>query len=331
MGERGHGALERRRGEDAALLDSLARADSLWKDSLIRDSLLSELLVDSLLRLDSLPAHDTTAAEPDTTLRIFRGWRDVRIWRSDMQAVADSIVGFSVDSTLHMYKNPILWHADSQVTADSIVLYTANEQIERAEFFGNPIMGSQIGGAGSRQFNQVKGRRMESLFENGELRRHDTYENALAYYYMQEEEPQSDGRIVMSDAMAFLVGTASKISFLFEADSLRDIRLYNGVDYTTFPMDQIPGSQPTQMQGFTWRIERKPELADVFDRSVRPSERTFYEELSGPEFPIAARIDRRREFLISNRMWADRNDPLPAYAVEFRQLYYREPEPESQQ
>jgi hypothetical protein len=90
-------------------------------------------------------------------------------------------------------------------------------------------------------------------------------------------------------------------------------------------MDQIPGTQPTVMQGFVWRPELKPALSDVFDRRVRPSERAFHEGLARPEFPIAARISRRREYLTENRMWADRSDPLPAYAIELRRENYREP------
>jgi hypothetical protein len=240
-----------------------------------------------------------------------------------MQAVADSLVGFSVDSTLHLYKSPILWQGDSQVTSDSMTVFTANQQIEHAEFYGNPVMGNQIGGPTSRQFNQVKGKRMVSLFRDGTIHRHDTYENAQAYYYIQEEEPQDDGSVILSEALAFLVTTASKISFLFESDSLSYIRSYEDIDYTIFPMEQIPGTQPRQMQGFTWRPERKPTLPEVFDRRVRPSERAFHDSLPRPEFPIAARIERRKEFLISNRMWADRSDSLPAYAIDFRRQYYR--------
>ena len=316
------------RGADAALLDSLARADSLAR----RDSLAaldSLLRLDSLSRLDSLPVRDS--AEADTTLRIFRGWYDVRIWRSDMQAVADSMVGFSVDSTLHMYKDPILWHGDNQVTADSIVLYTANQQIEHAEFFVNPIMGSQIGNGIARQFNQVKGERMTSWFRDGELYRHDTEGSAQALYYMQEEEQGADGRTVLSDAMAFLVMRASNMSFLFQDDSLRYIVPRQVVEYTVYPMDQIPSTQSPTIKGFEWQIERQPTLSDVFDRRVRPSERATHEALAKPGFPIAARINTRREYLIQNRMWADRTDPLPAYAIEFRRQKYQPPEPPPQQ
>jgi hypothetical protein len=241
-----------------------------------------------------------------------------------MQAVADSMVGFSVDSTLHLYIEPILWHGDNQVTADSITLYTANQQIEHAEFFGSPIMGSQIGNGFSRQYNQVKGESMTSWFVGGELRHHFTEGSAEALYYVQEEKQNADGRTVMSDAQAFIVLTAENISFLFRDDSLRYINARIGVEDKIYPIDQIPGTQPTQMSGFKWQIERQPAIGDVFDRRQRPSERTIYEALDRPVFPIAARIDNRREWLIQNRMWVDRTDPLPAYAIEFRRQRYRE-------
>jgi hypothetical protein len=303
-----------------AILDSLARRDSLSvADSLrLLDSLA---MADSLARLDSLPHADST--KTDSTFRIFRGWHNVRIFRKDMQAVSDSLVGFSTDSTIHMYINPVLWHSDNQITADSITLFTAEQQIEHAEFFGNPIMASQIGGPASRQFNQVRGRHMAAWFRDGAIHRHDVNENAQALYYVQEEEPQDDGSILMSDALAFVVTSSANMSFFFENDSLRYIAERQKVLYTAYPMEQIPGTQPTRLQGFTWKIERRPALTDVFDRRKRPSERAAFEARPHPDFPIAARISRRREYLTENRMWADRSDPLPAYAIEFRRTRQR--------
>jgi hypothetical protein len=302
---------------DSLLLDSLERG----RDSLtLNDSLARIANLDSLgSGRDSLATADSTAR--DTTFRIFRGWHNVRIWRKDMQAVSDSLVGFSADSTVHMYTEPILWHSDSQITSDSIVLHTARQQIDHAEFYGHPIMGSQIGGRDSRQFNQVRGRRMSAWFRDGSIRRHDVLENAQSLYYMQEEERAEDGGTVMSAPLAFLVSSAADMSFIFERDSLSYIVERHSVNYTAFPMDQIPGSQPTRLQGFAWKIDRKPALSDVFDRKVRPSEREQYDSLPHPGFPIAARIDRRREYLIQNHMWVDRTDPLPPYAIEFRRQY----------
>lgn len=282
--------------DSLALLDSVARLDSLARG-------------DSLAGADSFgtaPPADTTATGADTTMRIFRGWHNVKIWRKDMQAVCDSMVGFSVDSTLHLYTDPVLWYSDSQVVADSITAFSAGGEIERAEFFGDPIMSSRLA---PKQFNQVTGRTMTAWFHESAVYRHDADGNARALYYMQEEgDPKP---------VAFLVMTAANMSFLIENDSLRYIVPREVVDWTVYPMDQIPPTQPTELKGFKWLPERRPELEDVFTRRIRPSERGAYEALSRPLFPIAARIDRRREYLIENRMWGDRNDPLPAHAVEY--------------
>jgi hypothetical protein len=291
-----------------ARADSLARRDSM----LLRDSLH---LRDSLKIRDSLALHDTLpAAEADTTMRIFRGWHNVKIWRKDMQAVCDSMVGFSADSTVRMYVDPILWYGDSQITADSITLITANEQIERAEFYGEPIMGSQVAG---RQFNQIKGQTMTSFFRDSEIYRHDTDGAAQTLYYIQEEEKGPDGEVTYTEPVGFLIMTSTNISFLISDQYVDYIIPREGVDWTIYPMDQIPPTQQTRLQGFEWRIELKPALIDVFSRTVRPAERTAHEAMSLPAFPIAARIDRRREYLIKNRMWGDRVDPLPAHAVEW--------------
>jgi hypothetical protein len=263
-------------------------------------------LVDSLARLDSLRPLAEPAEQADTTMRIVRAWHDVKIWRTDMQAVCDSLVGFSADSTVRMYLNPILWHGESQIVCDSLTLFTNGENIDRAEFYGNPIMGSSID---DTQFNQVKGRTMTAWFRDNEVYRHDVFGNAESYYYIQEEGDPAP--------VAFIAATSSNMTFLLEDQFVRYIISRDNVEWPVYPIEQIPANQPTILQGFKWMPERKPSLEDVFDRRIRPTERTFHEALELPTFPIAARIERRRDYLIYNRLWADRIDPLPAYAVEY--------------
>lgn len=300
------------------LRDSIFPADSLFR----LDSLA---LADSLMRLDSLARIDSmnlappkeTASEPDTTERIFKGWRNVKIWRKDMQAVSDSIVGFSRDSTIRMYINPILWQGQSQIVSDSLTIFTANEAIERAEFFGNPIMGMKIS---EKQFNQATGRTMTSWFRDNNVYRHDIYGNAEAFYYIQEEEEIEEGGVkktAYSPPVAFIVVTGSSLTFHLEEQLIKFIVARENVKWPVYPIEQIPSSQPTEIKGFRWYSDRQPAREDVFDRRIRPAEREFHEALERPKFPIAARINRRREYLIDNLMWADRVDPLPAHAIEF--------------
>ncbi len=278
--------------------DSIARADSLR----ILDSLM-KAQVDSL---EMLPPVEEAKSDPDTIERIWRGWHDVKIWRKDMQAVCDSIAGFSRDSTIRMYLSPILWHGESQIVADSLTLFIEGENIDYAEFYGDPIMGSKLG---VKQFNQVTGRTMKSWFRDNEVYRHDVTGNAEAFYYIQEDDSP--------EPVAFIVVTSANMSFLIEDQFVRYIIAREQVSWPVYPIDQIPVGQPVELKGFKWYEDRQPTLQDVFDRTIRPAEREFHESIELPKFPIAARINRRREYLIENRMWGDRVDPLPAHAVEF--------------
>lgn len=307
---------------ERAAKEAERRAKLIARGRLAPDRADSLALIDSLAVMDSLaaPGADTLAvaqpaeprSEPDTTERIVRGWRDVRIWRSDIQAVCDSIAGFSRDSTIRLYINPILWHGDSQIVSDSMILFTRGEAVERGEFHGNPIMSSQLA---TGQFNQVTGRAMTAWFRDNEIYRHDVFGNAEALYYIQDGNPEDED--FDPTPVAFIVATSSNMTFLMEDRFVRYIIARENVEWPVYPVDQIPGSQPTELKGFRWYSDRRPELKDVFDRRIRPTERAFHEALEQPKFPIAARINRRREYLIENRMWADRVDPLPAHAVEF--------------
>ncbi len=299
-------ARRAKRGEVVAVVDSLAAKDSV-------------AMADSLPTPEPVPVAVRTVdpAEPDTVLRTFRGWRNVKIWRRDMQAVADSIVGFSADSTLHLYQSPVLWHGDNQITSDSMTVWTANQKPSRAEFYVSPIMSMMVD---DDRFNQVKSRTMVSHFRDGQLWRHDAVGNAEAVYYMQEDPPADTTAVFDPSPIAFVALSSSEISFLIDsaAQTVRYIVSREQPRSTVYPMDEIPVSEPTRLQGFAWFSGRRPALEDVFARLWRPSLREWYESLTGPLFPIAARIDTRRKYLIDNRMWIDRNEPLPAHAVEFR-------------
>ena len=71
-------------------------------------------------------------------MRKMFAYHNVRIFRDDFQAVCDSMTGFSLDSTLHMYVDPVLWNDNNQVTSKVVDIYTLNQKIDRAVFTGEP-------------------------------------------------------------------------------------------------------------------------------------------------------------------------------------------------
>lgn len=280
------------------------------------------LPADTLPVTDTLPAAlvpapiaDTIAAAPrDSIQRIIRGYHHVRIFRSDFQAVCDSIVGFTLDSTVHMYIEPVLWNESNQVKSEEVTLFIKNQTIDRALFTGVPIMSAEVE---PDVYNQVKGRTIEAFFRDGEIYRTDVNGNAQTYYYLQEEDS------VQKYIVGFLVAECADLTFNFVEKQVDNIVYRGDPVYSIYPMEKIPDTQSQFIKGFVWEIERRPVLEDVFDRVIVPSRREYYEALPRPTYPISEQIDRHKKEFEEAGIWYDRRDPVSNEALEFiRSLGY---------
>ncbi|MDD3107802.1 MAG: OstA-like protein [Alistipes sp.] len=283
---------------------ALLRLDSLehkLKDSVevvAHDSVSVKATKPLSSTLDSTAVAATDTLSRDSLVRIVRGYRNVRIFRSDFQAVCDSIVGFSLDSTVHMYIQPVLWNEVNQVTAEVIDLFTRNQTLEKAIFKGDPLMCSQID---TSHFDQVRGKEITAYFSQGEVQKMDVNGNAETYYFMEE------GDSTHKEITGFLVAESSNLTFQFTDKTVSDIIYRRNPAYVIYPMDQIPETQSLVMKGVSWQIDRRPSRAQVFDRTIRPSQREYYERLPQSTFPIAQSMTSQRE-LLKKRGWVDRND-----------------------
>lgn len=289
--------------------DSAARADSLAHAQLLqaqRDSLakLAQQEADTLL---PAPA-DSVEGEQDSLVRKMFAYHNVRIFRDDFQAVCDSMTGFSLDSTLHMYVDPVLWNDNNQVTSKVVDIYTLNQKIDRAVFTGEPIMSQEVD---TSHYNQIKGKVIESFFRDGAIYRTDVNGNGQTYYFMVEED--STGNYISG----FMTVECADISFYFKDQAVDEIVWRGKPVYSIYPMDKIPDSQPLTLPGFVWEGKRRPSKEQVFNRIFRPSERNEYDKLPRPEFPITQKINLAREQLVKENVWFDRNDPLSSEALEF--------------
>ncbi len=258
------------------------------------------------LAVDSLATDSIPAEQQDSLVRIMQGYRNVRIFRTDFQAVCDSIVSFSIDSTIHLYIDPVMWNEQNQIKSDVIDVYTKNQKIHKAVFTGSPFMCSEVD---SLHYNQIKGKVMEAFFEENKIKRLDVNGNGETYYFMQEEgDPEITG---------FLPVESGDISFYMEDNKIVTITWRVNPVYFIYPMDKIPVDQQEFLPGFVWLIERKPALEDVFNRVERPSRREEYQAMPGCEFPTTESIMTHREKMIKEGVWRDRNDTVSELAREF--------------
>ena len=287
-----------------AALDSL-RQDSLVQDSLVADSLQLDSLRAALLA-DTLRRDSIAGPQEDSLYRLIKGYRRVKIFRNDFQAVCDSLVAVSTDSMILLYIDPVLWNQDNQITSDEMKIYTENSKLQKAEFIGRPVMSSEID---TMTYNQVTGKLITAYFRDNKIYRNDVDGNVQTIYYMQEEDsPEPVG------LMSILSGAAT---YYINNNTVEGITYRNQPVYSIFPMDKIPETQALFLEDFKWKGDRRPTLREVFDRRIRPSEREEKSALPKPDFPITRRIEDYKKALIESGTWVDRDDKLTPEALEW--------------
>lgn len=286
-------------------LDSLIVLNMAEQDSLL-NLLVDSLLTDTAAMAVPADSIDSLTAPRDSIYRLLKGFRNVKIYRSDFQTVCDSMTAISTDSTIHLYIDPVLWNENNQITSDVMDIFTENQQLTRAEFIGSPMMVSQLD---TTHYNQVAGKTMTAYFFNNQIYRNDVNGNAQTIYYMQDGEPVE---ITMMGVIE-----SGEISFFIEDKQVVQITYRGDPVYNFYPMDKIPPTQDIRLKGFKWEGARRPSQAEVFDRRIRPSERERRSEMKHPDFPIMQRIDEHRKRLIEQRRWIDRNDQVDAATVEW--------------
>lgn len=287
-------------------IDSLIGRNAMEQDSLLMQ-MSDSLAADSLAMLIPADSVDSLTESADSIYRLMKGFRDVRIFRSDFQAVCDSMTAISTDSTIHLYIDPVLWNQGNQITSDVMDIFTENQQVTHAEFIGSPMMVSQLD---TVHYNQVAGKQMTAWFHDNEIYRNDVNGNAQTIYYMQDgEPPEITGMgVIESGDCSFYIEDKQVVTIVYRKDP----------DWNIYPMNKIPADQELYLKGFKWEGARRPTTQRaVFDRRIRPSLREEKSQLEHPAFPLMKALEEHKKKLIGERRWADRIDQVDPATVEW--------------
>ena len=218
----------------------VARHDRLQPDSLV----LSTLPPDSL----APPAKKEPSRE-DIHYIIATG--KVRVFRTDMQSISDSLIYNAADSTIGYYKEPVLWHKRNQMKADSIQVFLKENRINRMEMVRNCFIIEQDS---LLNFNQIKGRNMNALFtDSSQLEQIHIYGNAESKYFILDET----NKIVGLD-----LSQCSSMKFIFAGDELENIHFYGDVDSRLVPPGEITLAE-SRFEDFNYRIAEKPSAESI--------------------------------------------------------------------
>ena len=287
---------------DSILLAEFGPLDTVVNHML--DSIIEILFPKPLLSPTEIAKADSLNI--DSLYREIRAFSRVKMFRSDAQSICDSLTMTTIDSIIHMYKLPVLWNGSNQITSDIMHIITRDSQLEKADFEGKPMMVSKIDTA---HYNQVAGKAMTAFFRDNQIYRNDVNGNVQTIYYMQED---NSPEITL---MAYI--EAGDMTSYIDGQEVKGITYRGNPTYTFYPMDKIPATQPTKLDGFKWEASRRPNRDSVFTRTIRPSQRNSGRSLRKPLFPINALLQQRKSDYLRRGLWQDRTDTLTYETIEW--------------
>ncbi|MFM8432798.1 MAG: OstA-like protein [Bacteroidota bacterium] len=216
---------------------------------------------DSLfLHADTLLAVGRKVNRDSVNRNVF-AFHHVRIYKSDLQGVCDSLTYSQSDSTIRFYRGPILWSGANQMTADSITLHTSGGALSKIVLRTNAFIVSQsdtmqAGPIDSLRFNQITGKTMTGYFSDNNINRIEVKGNGQTIYYAKNSK-NADVAVNRADCSDLLIRV--------KANEVQQITLINDPDGTMYPIRELKVNE-LRLKGFSWKSGIRPvSRASIFD------------------------------------------------------------------
>ncbi len=190
----------------------------------------------------------------DSVYRKIHCYNKVRAYRTDVQAVCDSLVYNTKDSCMTMYKDPITWNASRQLLGEVIEVFMKDSTIDRAHVINQALSIEML--PDSIHFNQVSSKEMFGFFDKGEIRQTKAVGNVLVTFFIQDDKDSSLVNMVYleTDTMKMFMNNRK----------LDRIWTCKGTG-TMYPITQLPPSK-AKLPAFVWFDYIRPtDKDDIFN------------------------------------------------------------------
>jgi lipopolysaccharide export system protein LptA len=215
-----------------------------------------------------------TITLPDTAhVRILMAFHSAKIFKSDLQAVADSIFYSNSDSTIRCYTKPMVWTEGSQLSGDTINLIMRNKKLDKMDMFPNAFI-VNIEKTDSVHFNQVGGKKLRGFFLNDKLHRVYIDGNAETIYFARDSATNQ----VTDMQRSF----SSRIWVMLENNETTRVGFITKADNRVVPMPKVKDDDKV-LKNFIWKPKNRP----VSKESVLPSYNKKLAAAAAKKPPIA--------------------------------------------
>jgi lipopolysaccharide export system protein LptA len=221
--------------------------------SFVTDSALA-VMVD---KNDSLFLHaDTLWMRFDSSQNIefLFAYHHSKFYRKDLQGMCDSLVYKFNDSTIFLYKDPVLWSEENQLTADSIRIALKNNQMDSLALLGSSFIIS-IDDSIRETYNQIRGKTIIAYFKNNQMAKIKVLSNAESIYFVRDD----DNRLI-----GINIAVASDMQILLDSNQISSITYIKMPDAHMYPKDELT-EEDLFLRNFKWITGQRPaRKEDIF-------------------------------------------------------------------
>ncbi len=190
--------------------------------------------------------------QPDSIKTFVKAFRHVKIFKTDLQGMCDSLTYLLHDSLMTMYNSPILWTNNGQVTAKLIKVTAGQSTIKYFELLNNAIVIQKVDSLDDKKYNQIEGKKIEGFFAKDSLgeqniRKLNVIGNAeIIYYVKQKKNYKGVNKTACSD-----------LTVWFNEEGVDRTTFRNKPESTVYPLKDI-NDEDMRLKHFSWMENKRP-------------------------------------------------------------------------
>ena len=189
---------------------------------------------------------DTLLSTKELNSRHFSGYPNVKVFKTDLQMVCDSLHYQDQLSAFQLFRDPVIWSDTSSFYGDTIFVFLKENEIEKIRMINNSFI---INSKDEYLFNQIKGKEMISFFKEGKINYVEVNGNAESVYFVTDD---IDAYIGANKAVG------SEMVIRFEDNEVQTIKIIKEVESKFIPIQEAE-LEELKMEGFKWMPLIRPQ------------------------------------------------------------------------
>lgn len=179
---------------------------------------------------------------------------NVKLFRNDMQAIADSLHYNKIAGTMDMWGNPYFWSHNSELHGDSIRVFVRNDTlIEKVHLRYNAFAANEVDSG--NYYNQLAGKEIWGYFQNNELVRSEVLGNARTVFFPTDTIRTDTSMVVERKGMNRIY--AADLKVYLDSGEITGVTFLKQPEGMFYPMNQLNKDEQF-MQGFSWSPALRP-------------------------------------------------------------------------